>query len=345
MLAGRVWAEPGNGATPAVPGGGNPHANSGNAATPAVPGGGNDKDKKDAAEPAPPATTPSGVTPAQPGGGNPNSNSGNSATPASPANKPNFTSKGKFQPHIGDPAADNAPAPQPALPSAGGSYVPAPAPSPVYDPNAGTLFPGGATSYEPVIPAFQPRPMPPRQAGTPPVTARFSTPCISSRGSVLASGGRWILLPVSSRDEILVLNADTNELISRVKLSSGPVAIAVARNGKTAWVACHNASQVIGVDLSTLATGPVITVGARPSALELSPDGRNLFVANSGDGTLSIIDTNRAEVVGVIPVGPAPQDVLVSRNGHRVYVINSGDSSVTVLDPDSRRVLTTIKGR
>jgi len=354
ILAGRIWADPGNGATPAVPGGGNPNANSDNAATPAVPGGGNDKDKDN---PPPQAhTTPSGVTTAQPGGGNPNSNSPNAATPASPSNKnsgqpavaPNVTAHGPKQPHMVAPGSAGGPVVQPVYAGnqASESVQPAPVPpAPTYDPNSGSII-NGTTTAAPVIPAFEPRPMPPRKAGPPPVLSRpMAAPCLSFHGAVLASQGRWLLLPISSSDEMLILNARTNEMITRVRVASGPVAIALSPDGSMAWVACINSAQVVGVNLSSLRAGPWIPVGSRPAALAVTPEGRNLFVANSADATVSVVNLAKSAVVAVVPVGPSPQDVLVSPDGGLVYVVNSGDASVSVLDRGSRRVVSTIRGR
>jgi len=360
---GRAWGDPGNGATPAVPGGGNPHANSPNAATPAVPGGGNSQsDSRNAATPASPSdqgngsdkeknapqahTTPSGVTTAQPGGGNPNSNSPNSATPASRSGKGSLKpASGRMQnaePGTSYSPPVSYPASEPAPVQTGGST----SVNPAYDPNTGTMFPNGAVPAGPAIPPFQPRPAPVRSDGMPGTGGApvFTPACLSIGNTVMASHSRSLIVPVPTGDWIMVMKPPHSGGVVNIRVGAGPTAVALSPDERTAYVACLHANSVAVVDLAGLRVTSSIPVGSRPVALAVSPGGSELFVANSGEGTVSLVDLKRGVSVR-IPVGPSPQAVQVSSSGKRAFVVNTGDSSISIIDIAARKVSRVVTGR
>jgi YVTN family beta-propeller protein len=140
------------------------------------------------------------------------------------------------------------------------------------------------------------------------------------------------------------VNARTNELITRLKVGAGPVAIALSPDGRLAWVAKVHGASVSEIAVNDLKVIRTIPVGNAPAAVAVTQDGRLLLVANAGDGTLSIIDLFR-HLSTVVPVGANPQEIQIPADGRLVFVVNVGDATVSAVNLDLRQVVSTIRGR
>jgi YVTN family beta-propeller protein len=106
---------------------------------------------------------------------------------------------------------------------------------------------------------------------------------------------------------------------SDLAVGSSPTGVAVAPDGKTAFVANSNlregrspASDTVStIDVRTQTKNPTdITVGAMPVGLAVTPDGKTVFVPNLGSGTVSTIDVKtRTKNPTDITVGALPFQV------------------------------------
>jgi DNA-binding beta-propeller fold protein YncE len=140
----------------------------------------------------------------------------------------------------------------------------------------------------------------------------------------------------------------TSRLGKRIKLKSGdPVSIAIARDGKTAYVVSQSSSTVIAVtpiDLTTLKTEKPIKISTKPGptkgyygqplAIAIAPDGITAYVA---DGALSTVTPiNLATNTPGKPIslsGKAGADAIaISSNGAAAYVANQPSSTVTPIN-------------
>ncbi len=125
-----------------------------------------------------------------------------------------------------------------------------------------------------------------------------------------------------------------------------PYAVAVSRDGATAYVSEQGLGQVAVVALNrTTGTGTrlaPIKVGDHPTALALSPDGSTLYVANADDDTLSAVSLVTPAAGARTPtitlhalpgeqLGSTPNALTVSPDGRRVYVALAGDDAVAVV--------------
>jgi YVTN family beta-propeller protein len=111
-----------------------------------------------------------------------------------------------------------------------------------------------------------------------------------------------------------------------------PQGIAIAPDGKTAYVALLNRSAVVPLDLDDTTFGHSIAVGASPWAIAVNPDGKSVYVTNSGDGTVTPIDTQTNKPGKEIAVGASPQGIAIAPDGVTAYVTNSGDGTVTPIN-------------
>jgi YVTN family beta-propeller protein len=103
--------------------------------------------------------------------------------------------------------------------------------------------------------------------------------------------------------------------------------IAVAPDGRTAYVACSNAGGGVGV-LDTTANTFVKSVGRSSSlsqtttALVLSPDGKTVYAVGQGEdglGSITVIDTAAQAVRTVIPVHVKDQQEIMRGTYRRLY--------------------------
>ena len=116
----------------------------------------------------------------------------------------------------------------------------------------------------------------------------------------------------------------------------GPLGIAIAPSGRTAYVTDSLSNTVTPVALGAgrPSPRPPIKVGAAPVAIAITPDGSTAYVSNFNANTVTPIDlTSSPPTPGApIKVGLGPWSIAVSPSGRYVVVANSEGVGVTVID-------------
>jgi YVTN family beta-propeller protein len=119
--------------------------------------------------------------------------------------------------------------------------------------------------------------------------------------------------------------------------SPGFLGLAVAPDGKTAYVPFSQDDALLVVDLSNYAITASIDVSAAGDQLDsggavLTPDGKKLYVSNYGAGNVMVINTEKREVLRVLPIAPsAPTASTLSADESRVY-IPAADGGLYIVD-------------
>jgi YVTN family beta-propeller protein len=90
-----------------------------------------------------------------------------------------------------------------------------------------------------------------------------------------------------------------------------PVGMALAPDGKTAYVGLGRANHVAVVDVASRQVKGYVLVGKRAWGLALSRDGKRLYVANGLSDDLTIVDTESLKAVKTLKVGRVPHTVVV----------------------------------
>ncbi|MDY9926804.1 NosD domain-containing protein [Methanosarcina sp.] len=150
-----------------------------------------------------------------------------------------------------------------------------------------------------------------------------------------------------SRGTVYGIDTATGTVITKVKVGGAPKGIAVAPNGKTAYVADRWGVNVSVIDTSTNTVTDTVKVGYDPDGVAISPDGKKVYVANSGSNNVSVIDTNTNTVTATVPVGNWPEEIVISPDGKKVYVANHGnitarEDTVSVIDTATNMVTATV---
>src|SRR5437763_1095123 len=139
--------------------------------------------------------------------------------------------------------------------------------------------------------------------------------------------------------DLSVIDADTGEVVSTIKLGKRPRGIVASPDGTKLYVALSGSPAAgPGVDEKTLPppdrsadgigvvdlkTGKLVTViksGTDPEQVAISQDGSKVFVANEDAGQLTVIDTASGTIAGTFKVGDEPEGVTVRPDGKQVYV-------------------------
>jgi PQQ-dependent catabolism-associated beta-propeller protein len=91
-----------------------------------------------------------------------------------------------------------------------------------------------------------------------------------------------------------------------------PVGLALARDGRTGFVALGPANRVAVVDGTTHGVTKYLLVGQRVWHLAFTPDGRYLLTTNGLSNDVSVIDVGALKVVKTVQVGEQPWGIAIS---------------------------------
>ncbi|HWG21678.1 MAG TPA: beta-propeller fold lactonase family protein [Terracidiphilus sp.] len=178
-----------------------------------------------------------------------------------------------------------------------------------------------------------------------------------------------LLVAGNLSDDVLVVDAATGKVEKRFDLSESnavpgtyPIALAVAPDGRRAFVALWNASEIVELDLAKLSIGRKLKLlkpldpvapGTHPCAFEIAPDGRTLYVALSnrdavaavtiGGGGFSVRGYFDARLPGQSYFGAEPVALALDADGRRLYVADAASDAVAVIDTAKLRPASGVK--
>lgn len=177
--------------------------------------------------------------------------------------------------------------------------------------------------------------------------------------AVVAAAGREHLLVANNlSDDVLLIDAETGKIEKNFDLSESdavpstyPIALQVSKDGKRAFVALWNASQIVelnlvkrtvGRKLDLLKPASPVAPGSHPCAFALSPDGKMLYVALSNRDAVAVVDVSggRLSLKGYFETrlpgqkffGAEPVALALNGDGGRLYVANMATDTVAVVD-------------
>ena len=179
-----------------------------------------------------------------------------------------------------------------------------------------------------------------------------------------------LLIAGNLSDDVLLMDAATGNILHRFDLaetdavpSTYPIALAVTPDGRRAFVALWNASEIAELNLTTntvvrklplLKPESPIKPGTHPCAFALSPDGRTLYVALSNRDAVAAVDIDKghlatkgffdARLPGQTYFGAEPEALAISPDGSRLYAGEAATDAVAVLDTHQLTPAATRKG-
>ena len=163
------------------------------------------------------------------------------------------------------------------------------------------------------------------QAPTPPIAKPAPKPVPTAVASVGPKGA----VPVAS---------------ANIAVGQTPNFVAVAPDGRHAYVANGDAQVITVVDTAVNQVTSTIPIAAGPPQfLTFAPDGRTLYVTIFNDQktkhAIDMIDTVSNTEIAMIPQPASPFDPAISPDGTLLYVPNHDVASVSVIATDTKTVI------
>ncbi len=173
------------------------------------------------------------------------------------------------------------------------------------------------------------------------------------------AGPERLLIADNLSDDVLLVDSASGKVLTRFDLaenaavpSTYPIALQVAPDGRRAFVALWNASEIVELDLAKgsvarhlplLRPSQPITPGTHPCAFALAPDGRTLYVALSNRDAVAAVDLDHdhfgvkgyfdTRLPGQSYFGAEPEALAISPDGDHLYVADSATDAIAVLSP------------
>jgi DNA-binding beta-propeller fold protein YncE len=174
-----------------------------------------------------------------------------------------------------------------------------------------------------------------------------------------AAGHEKLLVAENLSDDVVLLDAATGAIEKRFDLSEKdavpstyPIALAVTSDGKRAFVALWNASEVVELDLmrgtvgrrlALLKPSSPIAPGTHPCAMVFSPDEKTLYVVLANRDAVAAVNVSSGQfqvrgyfdtrLPGQSYFGAEPVALAINDDGSRLYVANMASDAVAVIDP------------
>jgi YVTN family beta-propeller protein len=141
-----------------------------------------------------------------------------------------------------------------------------------------------------------------------------------------------------------IIDSRTNVAAPPIEFGTHPGAIAIAPDGRTAYLLNGEPSSVSPIDLATdRPVGPPIVAGKGLIGIAVSPDGTQVYVTDFTEDSVLVIDPRINRVVGdPIKVGNGPEDIAFTPDGAHAYVTNAEGKNVSVIDTALGQVTSTI---
>lgn len=139
------------------------------------------------------------------------------------------------------------------------------------------------------------------------------------RRFALTPDGKQLWVSTELAAQVDVIDTTANRVIDKIdflppgmrKEDVSPVALAMDRAGKTAYVTLGRANHVAVVDVASRKVENYLLVGHRPWGITFDRQQKRLFVANGGSDDISIIDVAARKVLKSVPVGHYPYGVAI----------------------------------
>ncbi|MGB7548577.1 MAG: bifunctional YncE family protein/alkaline phosphatase family protein, partial [Terracidiphilus sp.] len=172
------------------------------------------------------------------------------------------------------------------------------------------------------------------------------------------AGAEKLLVADNLSDDVLLLDPASGKIEHRFDLSQSdavpstyPIALALSKDGRRAFVALWNASEIVELDLvnntvgrklALLKPASAVAPGTHPCAFALTPDGKTLYVAlanrdavaavSVGAGQFSVKGYYDSRLPHQSYFGAEPVALALNANGSRLYVANMASNAVAVFD-------------
>ncbi|MDQ8756233.1 beta-propeller fold lactonase family protein [Sphingosinicella sp. LHD-64] len=159
---------------------------------------------------------------------------------------------------------------------------------------------------------------------------------------VASPDGRMLFINRLEGQDVVALDARTEQVLFTVPLGGVPHHMTISRDGRFLYVPMFNGSVLKVIDLTRREVVREIDIGLGAHATRLSPDGRRLYVGHIVHQAVMIIDLARNEVVQTINFDRGVRPFAISPDETTLYVQTSNMSGFHVVDIATGRIMQTV---
>ncbi|MFN5455202.1 YncE family protein, partial [Bradyrhizobium sp.] len=131
-------------------------------------------------------------------------------------------------------------------------------------------------------------------------------------------------------DDLTIVNLATSTPVATIPIGGKPAGVAVAADGRFAYVASPDDKAVSVVDAAERKVVGRIEVGGGPLGIAVTPDGATVYVADWYNAAIRIIDAKTRAVTASIAVGASPSGLAVTPDGKLLLSADRDDDMVSV---------------
>jgi YVTN family beta-propeller protein len=160
-------------------------------------------------------------------------------------------------------------------------------------------------------------------------------------GAAIGHGAPYAYIPNRASNSVVVIDQQTNKIVTTIPVGNGPGGIAVNSAGNLVYVTnivSNSVSVINGINQTVI--GSPIGVGTDPRGIVVSPDNTTVYVANYGSNTISIINAQNNTVVHTITDVPC-NTLAMHPSGDLLFAVREDPGELRVIDTATRAVVGT----
>lgn len=186
----------------------------------------------------------------------------------------------------------------------------------------------------------------------------------TAMGIAASPDGRYVYTGDATTKEFIIIDAEKQEIVSRVSISHGVHAIDVSPDGRYVWVGGGlesypwlSALSVVNTETGGVEAvlSPALGNGAH---FAFTPDGAEVWIASITTNLVWVMDAASGEVLAAVPLTRAPvqgrtpeaelgligfNEVAISPDGERAYAVGPEAAIVYAIDVLTRKVIGTVQ--
>ena len=161
-------------------------------------------------------------------------------------------------------------------------------------------------------------------------------------GAAMAHGAPFAYIPnYSLNSELLVIDQQTNKVVTTIPVGSSVVGIAVNTAGTRVYITNLFSNTLTVIDgITQTVIGSPISVGTEPVGVIVSPDNSTVYVANFGIDTISVINALNNTVIHTITGVPCSA-LTIHPSGRFLYAAHIQNQEIRVIDTTTLTVVGT----
>ncbi len=150
-------------------------------------------------------------------------------------------------------------------------------------------------------------------------THQHSNRYLSPSEMVFGPGGKALYVLCEQSDEILVLDAATQQVENHIPVGHIPRALVVSPNGHRLYVTNSWDDTISEIDLNTQKVVRTISAGREPYGMVIDRSGKTLYIANRIGNDVSVVDIATGKEKKRLPAGHGASYLAISHDGRFIY--------------------------